>query len=70
MQSNSQNIEQLLSNGLSPAIRQAMATLLEEINSAAVKAQEAGVPAGLIVGQLEFYKAALISEAFKNEVRT
>lgn len=58
------NVEVLALDGLTPELRHSMAKLLDGISEAVKLAQENKVPAGLIVGQLEFYKAAFIQTTF------
>lgn len=58
------NVEALAQDGLTPDLRRSMAELLDGIALAIKKAQDKNVPVGLIVGQLEFYKAALIQTTF------
>lgn len=55
----------LIDNGLSPALRHAVEDMQSGIWAAIDKAAEAGMPVGLIVGQLEFTKAALIDHHFQ-----
>lgn len=52
-------------NGMSPALRNASGVLQAEIWAAINKAVEAGMPAGLTVGHLEFIKAAIIHQQFQ-----
>lgn len=61
------NVQALAKAGLTPSLVVAMDGLLNGLSEAVKSAQDAGVPAGLIVGQLEFYKAALIQQTFENK---
>lgn len=61
------NVEALAQEGLTPDLRRSMRDLLQGINSAVKQAQDQKVPVGLIVGQLEFYKAALIQTTFSQQ---
>jgi hypothetical protein len=56
---------QLAGNGLTPGLVNASEAMRREIWEAIDKATEAGLPAGLIVGQLEFMKAAIIEAHFR-----
>lgn len=58
------NVEALAQDGLTPDLRRSMGDLLQGIATAVKQAQDQKVPVGLIVGQLEFYKAALIQTTF------
>lgn len=61
------NIEALAQGGLTPDLRRSMGDLLQSISAAVKQAQDKNVPVGLIVGQLEFYKAALIQTTFNQQ---
>lgn len=61
------NIEALAQDGLTPDLRRSMADLLQGIADAVKQAQDKKVPVGLIVGQLEFYKSALIQTTFNHQ---
>ncbi|MDH4581390.1 hypothetical protein E8F20_05805 [Pseudomonas sp. BN415] len=63
------NIIGLSDNGLTPTLRNTSTKLGEEIWAAIDKATDAGIPAGLIVGHLEFIKAAIIDQNFRNVER-
>lgn len=52
--------------GMSPALRNTSAVMQDEIWAAINKATESGMPGGLIVGQLEFIKAAIIHQHFQS----
>jgi len=56
----------LSSHGLSPQLIAPVERMQDEIWDAIDKAALAGVPAGLLVGQLEFIKAALIEHNFRS----
>lgn len=61
------NVEVIALDGLTPTLRTAMSKLLDGLAEAVKEAQGKGVPVGLIVGQLEFYKAALIHQTFQSK---
>ena len=61
------NVEALAQDGLTPDLRRSMGDLLQGIAAAIKHAQDQKVPVGLIVGQLEFYKAALIQTTFNQQ---
>ncbi|MGQ7956498.1 hypothetical protein ACUTAF_02055 [Pseudomonas sp. SP16.1] len=56
---------QLAGNGLTPGLVNALDAMRREIWESIDKAADAGMPAGLIVGQLEFMKAAIIEAHFR-----
>ncbi|ANI14466.1 hypothetical protein A9C11_10940 [Pseudomonas citronellolis] len=56
----------LSSHGLSPQLIASVERMQDEIWDAIDKAALAGIPAGLLVGQLEFIKAALIEHNFRS----
>ncbi|WAG76980.1 hypothetical protein LMK08_16525 [Metapseudomonas furukawaii] len=63
------NVIGLADNGLTPALRHASETLGNEIWDAIDKATAAGIPAGMLVGHLEFVKAAIIDQNFRSVER-
>lgn len=55
----------LADRGISPALSTSMEALRSEIWAAIDKAADVGVPAGLIVGQLELLKVAYLAQVFE-----
>lgn len=63
------NVVGLADNGLTPALRHTIERLQQELWDAIDKATDAGAPAGLLVGQLEFMKAAIVDQNFRSVER-
>ena len=61
----SERIVQLASGGMTPALKSTSEALGRDLWVAIDKATDAGIPAGLIVGHLEFVKAAIIHQSFE-----
>ncbi|MOA58686.1 hypothetical protein D3C78_1831260 [compost metagenome] len=58
------NVVNLAENGITPALHTSVDAMQADIWAAIDKAAEHGMPIGLIIGQLEFVKSAMINQHF------